>query len=396
SHLYHTYMAHNRYKTNGELNYILSGAHPQVIGGKIEERGDHVFITNCEMAAVHNGQIDIDRGRYGLDDKCCDTLGLLHFYRENGEDEIIKRIPGSYTFAIADAKKEGVIVARDSHGIKPGFLGIKDGKYYVASESTAFRDNGGELVDDLIPGSVYYLTPDGSYQKKMVVEPKPQECFFEWNYIAHPHSVLNNLPVRTVRKALGIRLAQEFRPKDIDLVTFVPRCPEIAAQAYADATGVKFLPLFYKIRGERSFQGPTKEERLESINKNLYLIRGLDNLSGKNVLVVDDSLIRGNVVKRVWALLKNAGVKKGYFASYTPPIGIIGDDNAARGCMFGVDMPPNDNFIARGKTLEQISQEVGMEVYYLSKKGMFEVYGNLAKNPKDLCSFCIGGKHPFS
>lgn len=404
SHDYHSYMAHVRYATRGRKDRILEDAHPHSIGGIVENRGNHILIRNCDMVGVHNGQVN-EEYFFGLDKHVlktgCDTEALLHIFKNKGEKEFIKQIPGSYTIAIADKQRKDIIVLRDRTGIKPGVLGWKDGKYGIASEDIAFRKNGGEFVEDLDPGSVYYLTPEGNFRKTKVVEPRIAYCFFEWNYLSDYESVLNGVSVRKVRELLGEILAEEFHPK-ADVVTFLPRCPEAAARSYARKTGIPYTPLFYKMRGERAFQGSTIDDRKKSINENLHLSPYINDfpirkfLEGKRIVSIDDSMVRGNNSKRERELLcEKGGAEKIYHLNYTPPIGIIGQDGIPRGCLFGVDMPPDDNFIARERTQDEISSEMGMPVVYISTKGMLKVFNRLGIPEENLCTYCIGGKHPF-
>lgn len=399
SNQYHTYLGHVRYATRGRKDKILEDAHPHVIGGRTEDRGSHILIHDCDMAMVHNGQVSKDYLRLEGETVLrgdCDTEALIHMYKEIGEIEFIRRIPGAYTLAIADKRKKEVIVLRDRHGIRPGVIGIKGGKYCVASEDVALTENGGEFFEDLTPGAIYYLHPTGGYRKEAIIKPEIKHCFFEWNYISNVASILDLESVRSVRVALGRKLAEEFHPEDIDYVTFLPRCPEMAAASYAEKTGIPFIPVFYKMRGERSFQGSTNIDRQQSIQGNLHLLPGTnEKLNGKTIIVIDDSMIRGTNASHARQLLNDAGAKKIYLANYTPPIGIIGADKKQRGCLFGVDMPLDDNFIARGKSLEDISQEVGMEVVYLSKNGMLDAFESMGIRRRNLCTFCIGGKLPF-
>ena len=284
---------------------------------------------------------------------------------------------------------------RDRTGIKPGVLGFRDGKHAAASEDIVFKENKGEFIQDLEPGTVYYFAPNGSYRKEKVVDPNPRYCFFEWNYIAHQDSVLNGVSVRRIRELLGEKLAEEFSDLEADLVTYLPRCPEPAARSFARKLGLPFNYVFYKMRAERAFMGSTVSERQASIQQNLYLLPDNEKLKGKRVICIDDSLIRGNNSKRERELLYNAGVEKVYHLNYTPPIGIIGQDGKPRGCLFGVDMPPDDNFIARGRNLEEIEKEMGMPVRYISVEGMLEVFRKKGIPPENLCTYCIGGPHPF-
>lgn len=397
---YHTYMTHVRYATRGRKDMILEDAHPHTIGGRIENRGNHIVISNCEMTIVHNGQVD-NRYLKNIDKSLlrtgCDSEALLYFFRKKGEHELLRSIPGAYTLAIADKRRREVVVLRDRTGIKPGVLGLKDGKYNIASEDIAFRENGGEYIEDLEPGGVYYLSSNGHFKKERIVDEELAYCFFEWNYLAHYESILNGISVRRIRESLGEMLAQELNLDDVDVVTYLPRSPEVAARRYAEQTKKIFKPVFYKMRGERSFQGSTVDDRKNSIEQNLHLItRNMPVIKGKVLLSIDDSMVRGNNSRRERKLLyENAKVKKAYHANYTPPIGGVGSDGVPRGCMFGVDMPPNDNFIARGRTLEEISNEMEMPVFYLSMNGMLRAYKKLGISKENLCTYCIGGEYPF-
>ena len=401
---YHTYMAHVRYATRGSKDKILEEAHPHVIGGTIENRDNHILIWDCDMAAVHNGQVDPVFFQDSAPEhlySSCDTEALLYLYREHGEHNFLREVPGAFTIAIADKKKNAVMAMRDRTGIKPGVLGWKDGKYGVASEDIAFRKNGGEYIEDLEPGAIYYITPEGDYRKEINVETNLSHCFFEWNYIADLDSIVNGVSVRRIREALGEVLSEEFLPADVDLVTYLPRCPEVAARAYAKQAALPFEPVFYKMRGERSFQGSTAGERRESIGQNLHLLPGMtEKLKGKTAILLDDSIVRGNNSKRARDLLyEEAGIEKAYLVSYTPPIGIVGDDGVPRGCTFGVDMPPmpkpGDEFIARGRTVDEVGEAMGMPVVYLSREGMLRAFERAGLSELDLCTYCIGGGMPF-
>ena len=395
-------MAHIRYATRGRKDQILEDAHPHTIGGQVFDRGSHKIILGCKMAIVHNGQID---SRYFRDiDKAdlktgCDSEAFLHIFRKMRARGIMETIPGAYTAAIADIKMKHVVIIRDRYGIKPGVLGWKDGRYCFASEDNAITSNGGEFIEDLIPGSIYYLSGTGNYSKEKVCNPAPRFCFFEWNYLASCNSILDGMPVRVLREKLGETLAKEYDPKDAEFVSFLPRCPEPAALAYERMTGKKFLYVFYKMRGKRAFQESTKKQRKDSIEDNLHLLSEIQQdrtLEDKILVCIDDSTVRGNNSKRERELLYDeAKVKKCYHLNYTPPIGIIGKDGVKRGCMFGVDMPPDDNFIARGRTEEEISKVMNMPVRYISLKGMLSAFEDLGILSGNLCYYCIGGPHPF-
>jgi len=406
---YHTFIAHVRYATRGRKDKILDDAHPHVIGGKEENRGNHIIIRDCDAIIAHNGQVNpeffskLDKSKFKTG---CDTEALLWYFKDNGERGILNNLPGAYTLAIASKDRKEVIVMRDKAGIKPGVLGWKDGKYCVSSEDCFFREKGVSFKENLDPGSVYYFSPEGDYRKEKVAVPQEKHCFFEYNYISNVDSSLNNVSVRRVRELLGEALAEEF-PLKADVVTFLPRCPEVAARAYSIKTEIPFQYIFYKPRDERAFLGSTLEERKSSIKNNLYLIPEINGtnysefLRGKTIVLIDDSTIRGNNSKCAIELLKNAGVSKIYLLNYTPKIGLIGADEIKRGCSYGVDMPPEDNFVVvnedktKNRTEEEINEQIGAEVKFLSVWGMLLAFEK-AGIPKDkLCYFCIGGEKPF-
>jgi amidophosphoribosyltransferase len=178
----------------------------------------------------------------------------------------------------------------------------------------------------------------------------------------------------------------------------------MASRSFAKAFGKEslFRPIYYKMRGERSFQGTNKEDRKNSINSNLHILPNVEkSLTGKTIVLIDDSTIRGNNSKRAIEILKRIGVKKIFLLNYTPRIGIIGGDGTPRGCMWGVDMPPEDDFIVRDKEKLKnrsdldISREIGAEIRFLSIEGMFRAFERCGIKRENLCSYCIGGRHPF-
>ncbi len=403
---YRTFLGHVRYATRGrkEKDKILEDAHPHTVGGTVDHRGDHVFVLDCLAAIVHNGQVN-DEYLAAVDKSllrtACDTEALLQRYLASNEQEILKTIPGAYTAAIADKRRKEVMVLRDRTGIMPGVLGIKGGKYLATSEDIAFRKNGAQIVVDLTPGSIYYFDQQGNVRKEKVVAAQMAFCHFQYNYLAHVDSIMDGVSVRTVRQSLGRQCAAEYPFQDVDYVTYIPRCPEDAALAYAGELDLNFLPVFYKKDTERSFLGSTKTERKESIDNNLHLFpRAQKLIKGKVLLAIEDSTVRGNVARRVRDLLYDvAEVKEARILNYTPPLGIIGADGEPRGCRYGVDMPPEDEFIARvdgkNRTLQEISAEVGLTMLYLSPEGEMEAFRNAGLRPENLCTFCVGGKKPF-
>ncbi|MEI6849825.1 MAG: hypothetical protein WCK29_02190 [archaeon] len=403
---YHTFGIHGKYRTKGEREINLNEVHPICEGGVIEDRGSHIFVHGVNKALMHNGQVEqrfldgIDQSR--LKTKC-DSEGVLHFYSKFGIESVLTQIPDGYTLAIADLNVDGVVICRGRHGLKPGVRGNKGGFDLFASESVAFSDIHATLNGDITPGAVYYLRPNGKMSgPRQIVPPERKHCMFEFQYVAHPKTLLERLSVAGIRQDLGEKLFEEFPTGDADFVTYIPESPKDGAQSYANRAGIPLVECFYKINDTRSFQAHTPEQRNTSISENLYLLPGVIPLiMGKKLKVLDDSIVRGTVIRRSRHLLGDiAKVKEEDYLSLTPKIGIIGVDGIKRGCDFGgIDMPAiedkNHSFIARGRTDEQINNIIGARVGYLSIRGFEEVYRKRGLPPENLCTFCIGGKYPF-
>jgi amidophosphoribosyltransferase len=406
---YHTFFGHCRYATRGskDTEALLLDAHPHVIGGTVTNNGNHIIIRECKAAIVHNGQVHPSFTQ-GIDEtklySGSDAERILHYYTQHGEEALMRNIPGSFSMAIADIGN--VIVMRDRHGIMPGVLGEKDNKFVVASETVAFDENGTGFHEDLRLGTVYYLTPEGGFRvNRNVVAVDSKLCYFQNNYIGHESSVMDGVSNRILRRNLGFQLAEQFKNIDLDYVTYVPDCPEQAAIAFSSVLNVPFINLYYKVVPDRSFQEPTQKKRLDNLEKNLHIFdviverankKPID-LEGKVLGIFDDSIVRGTVIVNALKPLKRLGVKRVHFLVYTPPIG----SQEGVGCEYGVDMPPDDDFIARGRTEAEVSHIVSEEagfpvlIHYLHDSKMFDVFASMGRSRDSLCTRCLDGKKPI-
>ncbi|MBI4019884.1 MAG: hypothetical protein HY367_01015 [Candidatus Aenigmarchaeota archaeon] len=404
------FIGHVRYSTSGSREKILKDAHPHCTGGNDflygegrllaeggdmesilqEGRGSHIITTDARTAAIHNGTL-VDHNELTNKTDECDTRTLLKLYSEIGPEELLRKIPAAYSAAFLNANNREVVCVRDRFGIRPCWIGKKDGKYVIASEDRAIMEIGGTPIREVAPGEAVYIK-DGEFEAKQIIDPETRFCFFEYVYLAHPESTFNGHKVREARYRLGVELAGEFRPPDADMVSFVPNAPEPVARGYSSESDLPFAELFYKMREEdRSFMIPHGHGRSESIERNLYVLDNV-NLEGKNIVLVDDSIVRGNVSQVAVMKLKKAGARKVYFLSASPPIGIrLNGENT--GCLYGVDMPPTDNFaIKRCGSVERIRDEMGADaLHYISFDGLYRA---IQLTERQSCNYCISGIRP--
>lgn len=375
-----------RGKTNSDL---FNGAHPRFLRGKKEDMGSHDIIRGASEAIVHNG--NLPEVSYGENE--IDTDVMLRFYAENGIEETMKKFPAAYASAILDIKKDEVLVFRDRYGIRPLWIGEKDGKLIASSEDVAIYGIGGRPIREVNPGEVIEIPQsDINIIKQQVVEPNLRLCFFEFNYLQSSSSSLDGRTVLNIRTKLGVETASEFKP-NVDFVTYIPSAPKSMARGYSDERGLLFKEIFHKPKKKRSFLSPTKKQRSESIKNNLFVLDNVD-LEDKRIVVCDDSLVRLNNAPDAARKLRERGVEYIALVLGTPIIGPI-VKGEKRGCLWGVDMPPDDDFaIRRYKNLDGIVKASGFdEVHFISNEAMERAHGvSLDKR----CTYCIGGPNPVS
>jgi len=412
------FFGHLRYATKGRKDKLLQDTHPHVIGGKRYYQGDHVIIENADAAIVHNGQVDekylqsVDESLLTTD---CDSERLLHEFLNRGEEAVIRDVPGAYSCVIVRKGIDGYVAVRDRHGINPGALGFKGGKYLVASEDHAITAMGGEFVENMRPGAAYYFDANGKFTKKKFVEPDKKHCCFQYTYMADRRSKIDQVGVNDVRlnlaKVCAAELERDGLTDGIDIVTYIPRTPRNAARLLAERIRKPYYPLLYKSRGTRTFMGPDTDERRDVARTNINLNPNfLHLIKGRTILELEDSTVRGNNGARTVELFAPYEPKKIIMMKYTPKVGLITSDGVAHGCESGVDMPPHsEDFIARGRNDEEIAVEmirlaqensgmsidINLQVRYISEDGFFSAFEKTGMPRDRLCYFCLSGPRPF-
>ncbi|MEC7703923.1 MAG: amidophosphoribosyltransferase [Candidatus Thermoplasmatota archaeon] len=273
----------------------------------------------------------------------------------------------------------GIVGFRDPWGIRPLILGKRKGpdgldEWVLASESVALIALGCEIIRDVGPGEAVFITAGGQlYEKQCSVDPNYSPCIFEHVYFARPDSVIDGISVHRARLKMGRKLAsrimEEFSDSKIDVVIPVPDSGRISAMELAKDLDVPFREGFVKNRYVgRTFIMPGQAMRKDSVRKKLNPIPY--EFNGKNVLIVDDSIVRGNTSARIVQMARDAGATKVFFASAAPPV--------IHPNVYGIDMPAKSEYIAHGRTTEQVSEEIGSD---------WLIYQKL----EDLIDACTGG-----
>jgi amidophosphoribosyltransferase len=275
-------------------------------------------------------------------------------------EALYKRCSGGYAVVVMIIGY-GIVAFRDPHGIRPLVLGIRETpngvEHMVASESVALDAVGFELERDVLPGEAVFIDKRGyvhSRQTSARVGYTP--CVFEFVYFARPDSIIDNLSVYKARLRMGETLAEKIlreRPDhDIDVVIPIPDTSRTAAMQVAHGLGVKYREGFIKNRYiGRTFIMPEQSARKASVRRKLNAI-GLE-FSGKNVLLVDDSVVRGTTSQQIIDMAREAGARKVYFASAAPPVRYPN--------VYGIDMPAAGELVAAGRTVEQVQRKIGAD-----------------------------------
>ena len=270
------------------------------------------------------------------------------------------RCDGAYA-VLALIAGHGMVAFRDSNGIRPLSIGIRKGKtrdeYVISSEDALFSSHGFKKLRDVDPGEAVFIDKHGElFSQQCADEPKKRPCIFEYVYFSRPDSKIDEISVYKARMRMGTKLAAQIKNAkpnhDIDVVIPIPDSSVTAAYQLAVDLGVPYREGFVKNRYiGRTFIMPYQEERKKSVRRKLNI---LDlEFNGKNVLLVDDSIVRGTTSKKIIEMAREAGAKKVYFASAAPAIKYQN--------LYGIDMPATSELIASNKSDEDVASEINAD-----------------------------------
>jgi amidophosphoribosyltransferase len=315
-------------------------------------------------------------------------------------DHIFKAVAGLHARAsggyacIALVLGYGLVAFRDPHGIRPLVLGERlvgeTREYAVASESVALDILGFKRIRDIAPGEAVIITDDGQLNSRRCAETALHTpCIFEYVYLARPDSMIEDVSVYKARLRMGEKLAEKIlreRPDHgIDAVIPIPDTARTAASALAGALGVPFREGFVKNRYiGRTFIMPGQGERVKSVRRKLNAI-GLE-FRNKNVLLVDDSIVRGTTSKQIIQMARDAGAKNVYFASAAPPVRYPN--------VYGIDMPSTSELVAAGRTEKEVEKVLGADwLIYQDLEDLIRAVQDGNEELKQFDTSCFSGEY---
>jgi amidophosphoribosyltransferase len=309
---------------------------------------------------------------------------------EDAIADVLGRLRGA--FSIVAMTKDRVVAFRDPHGLRPLALGVlesgsedPDGapRYCVASESCAFDIIGARFLREVEPGEVVTLGEDGLRSRMVVPGARRAFCVFEYIYFARPDSRMNDFALQVARGRMGEILWREA-PVEADLVIAVPDSGNPAARGLARAAGLPQDDGFVKNRYvARTFIAPGQELRKHGLRLKFNPLP--DVIAGKRLVVVDDSIVRGNTTRQIVQMLRDAGAAEIHMRISAPPI--------KHPCHYGIDMSTREEMIAHGRSIGEVTKELGCDsLHYLSLAGVYEaVRGTRARH----CDACFTGEYPL-
>ncbi len=294
--------------------------------------------------------------------------------------EVLPRLRGAYSLVFMD--EHTLYAARDPHGVRPLVLGRLERGWVVASETAALDIVGAALVREVEPGELITIDADGLRTQRFA-EPTPKGCVFEYVYLARPDTTISGRSVHAARVAMGRQLAREH-PVDADMVIPVPESGTPAAIGYAAESGIRYAQgLTKNAYVGRTFIQPSQTLRQLGIRLKLNPLREV--IRGQRLVVVDDSIVRGNTQRALVRMLREAGAAEVHVRISSPPV--------QWPCFYGIDFASRAELIAPGLAVDEVGRSIGADsLGYISMEGM------VAATEQDvtrLCTACFSGSYPI-
>jgi amidophosphoribosyltransferase len=300
---------------------------------------------------------------------------------EDAVADVMPRLQGAYSTVVMT--KRAIVAFRDPHGIRPLSLGRLGDRFVVASESCAFDIIGAKLMREVHPGEMVSLTERGLETRQVVKAERRASCVFEHIYFSRPDSRLEGTVLQQARGRMGEILWRQA-PVEADLVISIPDSGNPAAAGFSRASGIPRDDGLIKNRYvARTFIQPGQELRKHGLRLKFNPLPEI--VAGQRLVVVDDSIVRGNTTRQIVGMLRDAGAKEIHLRISAPPI--------RNPCHYGVDMSTREEMIAHNRSVEEIAAELEADsLAYLSIAGVYEAIGG---DPAEHCDACFSGHYPL-
>jgi amidophosphoribosyltransferase len=390
----HIAIGHARYSTTGASNW--ENAQPTLRATPLRGNGEdgNGRATATTIALAHNGNLvntaDLARrvAELGVRDTATSDTALVTALLAARPDvsieaaalDVLPTLRGAFSFVFMD--EDTLYAARDAQGVRPLVLGRLERGWVVASETAALDMVGASVVREIEPGELLAIDEHGLRSSRFAA-PDPKGCLFEYVYLARPDTTISGRNVYAARVAIGRALAREH-PAEADLVIPVPESGTPAAIGYAEESGITYgAGLVKNAYVGRTFIQPSQTIRQLGIRLKLNPLR--DNVRGKRVVVVDDSIVRGNTQRAIVRMLREAGAIEVHVRISSPPV--------KWPCFYGIDFATRAELLANGLDLDGIRRSIGADsLGYVSLPGLIAA----TEQPKSrLCRACFDGVYPI-
>jgi len=389
----HLAIGHVRYSTTGSSNWRNAQPVYRSVGDAGFALGHNGNLTNTGELAEGLGMLPGLTAAQALADSTTDSDLVAELlaqaygaeYRSDGRDlemalaAVLPELAGAFTFVLMD--EAHLIGVRDRHGFRPLVLGRIEGGWVLASESAALDIVGAHFVRDIEPGEMVVIDATGVREQRYA-EATPKLCLFEFVYFARPDTRLYNQSIHAARQRMGEELARQA-PVDVDMVMPVPESGIPAAQGYARASGIPYGDGLVKNRYVgRTFIQPSQQLRGQGVRLKLNPLP--ENIRGKRLVVVDDSIVRGTTTRQVVSMLREAGAAEVHFRVSSPPY--------RWPCFYGMDTGQRSELLAADMSVGEIRDFLGVDsLAYLELDRLLTATG---ASPESFCTACLSGEYP--
>lgn len=381
-------IGHNRYATTGgaTLTRNIQPLYADLsFGGfSLAHNGNLTNSNALRQELVKNGAIF---------HSTTDTEVIIHLVATSKKATILQRLTDALTqikgaYSLVACAEDKVIGVRDPYGIRPLVLGKLGGAYILTSETCALDIIGASLVREIEPGEMVVITPEGLQSHRPFATTGSRFCIFEYIYFARPDSYMEGRSVYAARRNIGAELAREAPCPEAELVIPVPDSGVPAAIGFAEASGLPFeLGIIRNHYVGRTFIEPTDKIRHLGVKMKHNANRAF--IENKNVVLVDDSIVRGTTSRKIVEMVRQAGAKQVHMRISSPP--------TAHSCFYGIDTPSTEELLAHRMDLEKIREFIGVDsIAYLSIEGLYRAVGEKGRDQEkpQFCDACFTGHYP--